>query len=154
MVCSISCTLAFAFIIASIYTCMFSDKRELHKKYIALLDNTKKVRYRKIVQERKSIYFKGFALGLALAIGFLIYKKTKLVRPHKWGTICTVLAIAFVTNYFFYILHPKSDHMIMHINSQEEKLAWLKIYRSMQYNYHFGFALGLIGIMFLGNSIC
>ena len=42
----------------------------------------------------------------------------------------------------------------MHLNSQEEKLAWLNIYKSMQYNYHFGFALGLIGIMFLGNSIC
>ena len=57
MVCSISCTLAFAFIIASIYTCMFSDKKELHKKYMALLDNTKKLKYKKIVQERKSIYF-------------------------------------------------------------------------------------------------
>ena len=66
MVCSISCTLAFAFIVASIYTCMFSDKRELHKKYVALLDNTKKIKYKKIVQERKSIHFKGFALGLIL----------------------------------------------------------------------------------------
>ena len=77
MVCSVSCTLAFAFIVASIYTCMFSDKKELHKKYVALLDNTKKMKYKKIVQERKSIYFKGFALGLGFSGWLFGIKKVK-----------------------------------------------------------------------------
>ena len=44
--------------------------------------------------------------------------------------------------------------MIKHLNSQDEKNAWLKIYKTMQYNYHLGFVLGLIGMIFIGNSFC
>jgi len=44
--------------------------------------------------------------------------------------------------------------MVKHLNSQDEKNAWLKIYKTMQFNYHLGFVLGLIGMIFVGNSFC
>ena len=68
--------------------------------------------------------------------------------------MCIVLAISFTVNYFFYILSPKSDYMILHLNTPNERMAWLNIYKTMQFNYHLGFALGLIGMMFVGKSIC
>jgi hypothetical protein len=68
--------------------------------------------------------------------------------------MCIVLAISFTVNYFYYILSPKSDYMILHLNTPNERMAWLNIYKTMQLNYHLGFALGLIGMMFVGKSIC
>ena len=44
--------------------------------------------------------------------------------------------------------------MITHLKSEEEREAWLNIYKTMQFNYHLGFVLGLIGMMFVGNSFC
>ncbi len=39
--------------------------------------------------------------------------------------------------------------MLEHINSPEQNKAWLNIYRTMQYNYHFGMFIGLVAIGFL-----
>ena len=44
--------------------------------------------------------------------------------------------------------------MINHLESYKEKQAWLEIYKKMQFNYHLGFSLGLIGMLFIGNSFC
>ena len=77
-----------------------------------------------------------------------MFKVTKLVN------ICFVLATSFTVNYFFYILHPKSDYMVLHLKNLEEKQAWLNIYKTMQFNYHLGFVLGLVGMIFIGNSFC
>jgi hypothetical protein len=60
--------------------------------------------------------------------------------------VCTVMATAFLTNYFYYMLSPKSDWMLNHMDNQEEVKAWLQMYRGMQYNYHMGMALGIIAV--------
>jgi len=52
----------------------------------------------------------------------------------------------FVTNYFYYVLHPKTEWMLAHINTKEQNIAWLTMYKEMQYNYHLGLALGIIGV--------
>ena len=35
--------------------------------------------------------------------------------------------------------------MLDHLHSSEEIKLWLKMYREMQYNYHMGIVLGIIG---------
>jgi ABC-type multidrug transport system fused ATPase/permease subunit len=65
------------------------------------------------------------------------------------GTDAAQIAIslnAFLTNYFHYILSPKSDWMLNHMNNQEEVKSWLLMYREMQYNYHMGLVLGIIAV--------
>ena len=44
--------------------------------------------------------------------------------------------------------------MVVHLDDEDQRKAWLEIYRTMQYNYHLGFALGLVGMMFVGRSYC
>ena len=63
-------------------------------------------------------------------------------------------AITLATNYFYYILHPKSDYMILHLEEESQRLIWLKVYRNMQVKYHIGLVLGIIASMFLAKSIC
>ena len=60
--------------------------------------------------------------------------------------VCTVMATCFLTNYFYYMLSPKSDWMLNHVNGPEQTKAWLQMYREMQYNYHFGLVLGIAAV--------
>ncbi len=155
MVCSTSCIVAGAFIISSIFVCLRVDKQTLKDPLFQLLSEINKKRYINIANERKDIYLKGFGLGfIASIIALFLLNNNKMFKVTKLINICFVLATSFTVNYFFYILHPKSDYMVLHLKNSEEKKAWLDIYKTMQFNYHLGFALGLIGMFFVGNSCC
>jgi uncharacterized membrane protein YkgB len=86
-------------------------------------------------------------LGVILSLGIIFYNiKSKGVKMTNTALVCTVVATAFVTNYFYYMLHPKSDWMLNHMGNQEEVKAWLQMYREMSFNYHAGLALGIVGV--------
>tara|TARA_B100002019_G_C21207822_1_gene567683 strand:- start:757 stop:1224 length:468 start_codon:yes stop_codon:yes gene_type:complete len=155
MVCPTSCIVAGAFIVSSIFVSLRVDKSTLKDPLFQLLSERNKNRYMRIADERKNIYLRGFGLGFILSlIALFILNNNKMFKVTKLMNICFVLATSFTVNYFFYILHPKSDYMVLHLNNDEEKKAWLDIYKTMQFNYHLGFALGLVGMIFIGNSFC
>ena len=68
------------------------------------------------------------------------------MRMGASALVCMATATTFLTNYFYYMLSPKSDWMLNHMKKQDEVNAWLQMYKSMQYNYHMGMALGIIAI--------
>ena len=39
---------------------------------------------------------------------------------------CITAAVTFTVNYFYYILSPKSDWMVVHLNTQGQKQACLE----------------------------
>jgi hypothetical protein len=155
MVCTTSCIIAGAFVISSIFVSLRVDKSTLKDPLFQLLTNENKQRYVSIANERKNIYLKGFGLGFVISLlALFILNNNKMFKVNKLVNICFVLATSFSVNYFFYILHPKSDYMVLHLKDDDEKQAWLNIYKTMQFNYHLGFALGLVGMIFVGNSFC
>ena len=155
MVCTTSCIVAGAFVISSIFVSLRVDKSTLKDPLFQLLSNENKQRYVTIANERKNIYLKGFGLGFIISLfALFVLNNNKMFKVNKLVNICFVLATSFSVNYFFYILHPKSDYMVLHLKNDEEKQAWLDIYKTMQFNYHLGFVLGLVGMIFIGNSFC
>ena len=99
--------------------------------------------YDKIAKERLHISMQGYGLGLILS-GLIIYYKKKQLK--STSLVCLVLATSFITNYFYYMLSPKSDWMLNHVESREQTHAWLQMYRTMQFYYHAGLVLGIIGV--------
>jgi hypothetical protein len=157
MVCSISCAVAAIFIIAMIFTMYGSDNTKSIQNFRRILTPQQNNIYTKIADERRRIYFTGFGLGLVLSFIFLAWNnmsKAGTRRVNRCSTICIVGAITFTVNYFYYILTPKSDWMILHIEGDTQKKAWLHIYKKMQYSYHFGALMGLVGALFIGNVFC
>lgn len=147
MPCSISCMISGVFIIGMIYFYNMTDKSEIVKHYKEKLSIPLQKRYEKITEERKKISYHGYVLGFILSL-FIIFYNTKM-RGYKMNTfslVCMVMAVCFLTNYFYYILSPKSDWMLNHTSNQEEVKAWLQMYREMSYNYHMGLLLGIIGV--------
>ena len=157
MVCATSCAVSAVFIVAMIFTMYGSDKTDAITNFRRILTHQQNVIYDKIANERRRIYFIGFALGLLASFIFLAWNHAMgsgTRKLNRFSTICIVGAITFTINYFYYMLTPKSDWMILHIEGDTQKKAWLGVYKIMQYNYHIGALLGLVGALFIGNVFC
>jgi len=147
MACSISCMISAIFIIGMIYFYNRTDKSEIVKHYKNMLPIDLQKRYEKISKERMTISYYGYGLGVILSLFIIFYNlKIKHVKLNTLSLVCTVVATCFLTNYFYYILSPKSDWMLNHTTNQEQVKAWLLMYREMSYNYHAGLALGIVAV--------
>tara|TARA_B100001093_G_scaffold511642_1_gene579933 strand:+ start:598 stop:1032 length:435 start_codon:yes stop_codon:yes gene_type:complete len=94
---------------------------------------------------RLMIYYQGLFFGVLLALLYLFMDRKK--------NMYVATTIVFVVNYFYYILYPKPFYMIEILDNKMENMAWLKIYKYMQYRYHIGFLLGLVFSHFLFRAI-
>ena len=150
MICKISCLISLVFIISTIYFTLSTDKQDIHNNYVKKLSDEQLVKYKKIVNERKNISIKGYLLGLSLSICFILLNYNLLKLDYKLIT-CLVGSVTFLTHYFYYMLSPKSDWMILHLKEEQMK-DWLYVYRKMQYNYHLSFVIGIISVMILSYS--
>ena len=145
MVCSISCSISFVFIVGMIYFYNATSKNATVLQYKQQLNAQQREAYDQIAKERLHISMQGYVLGfiLSLFIIFINYQK-KHLKPAS--VVCLVLATSFLTNYFYYMLSPKSDWMLNHVESRDQTQAWLFMYRKMQYYYHAGLVLGILGL--------
>jgi uncharacterized membrane protein YkgB len=135
------------FVIGMIYFYNLTDKSEIVKHYKSSLSSDLQKRYEKISQERTNISYQGYILGFVISLGIIFYNiRIKRSPMNTAGLVCTVIATSFMTNYFYYILFPKSDWMLNHLQNKEEIKAWLLMYREMQFNYHMGLTLGIIAV--------
>lgn len=147
MPCPISCSISAVFIIGMIYFYYMTDKSEIVKTYKEKLPSDLQKRYEKISEERLTISLYGYFYGFILSLFLIFYNlKIKKERTPVWSMICLVMATCFIVNYFYYTLTPKSDYILNHTNSPEQVKAWLQMYKEMQYNYHMGIALGIVGV--------
>ena len=149
MACAISCMISAIFVIGMIYFYNLSDKSSIVKHYKSSLSSDLQKRYEKITKERANISYQGYALGVILSLGIIFYNlkiKKSTQSVNTTSLVCTVIATAFITNYFYYMLSPKSDWMLNHMSNQEEVKSWLLMYREMQFNYHMGLTLGIIAV--------
>jgi hypothetical protein len=156
-ICIQSCSLSIIFFVSMFYFSVWKieERTEDLNNFEKLLSAEQKEIYANIKQERRNIYLSGYSIGFFLSImAILYYRNNSKTKLTKINMICLVFSISFITNYFYYILSPKSNYMILHLHKQEEKEAWLKIYKSMQYNYHFGFVLGIIALLVLTHGTC
>ena len=145
MVCSISCSISFVFIVGMIYFYNSTHNNQTVLQYKQQLNAQQRKAYDNIAKERLHISMQGYVLGFILSLVIIYYNyQKKHLKPSS--VVCLVLATSFLTNYFYYMLSPKSDWMLNHVESRQQTEAWLYMYRKMQYYYHAGLVLGIIGL--------
>jgi hypothetical protein len=145
--CKLSCAVSLVFIVAMSYMMYAANQSNIIGNYEKTLSKELAPIYKKIAQERTSIYYYGYFLGFILALLFIIYNsKVKKVPLASMPLVCIVVSISFFTNYFYYILSPKTTYMTEHLKTQQEIKEWGKMYRGMQKYYHTGLVLGLIAV--------
>jgi uncharacterized protein YacL len=150
MPCYTSCSIAIVFLLSEIFMHFFMIKHNVIKEYKNQLPENLQQIYKQIVDERIRIYYYGFLLGVLLSIAIIIYN-LQLKSSNKMtntSMICIIVSTSFLVNYFYYVLTPKSNHMLEHIESKQQINAWLKMYRNMQYYYHMSLVLGIFTMGF------
>ena len=151
--CYASCGIAATLLAGMAYCTYMGNRTQLIKDYMGTLTADQRQTYAKIVEERRGIYLRGFGLGLLLST-ILLGIHHQYLTMSRTVLLCNVAAITLATNYFYYVLSPKSDWMVLHFNTNNDSDAanWLRVYRGMQVNYHVGLVLGIAGTILLSNA--
>ena len=155
--CTTSCGIAATLLAGMAYCTYMSNRTQLINDYMQTLSADQQQTYAKIVEERRGIYLRGFGWGLLLS-ALLLGIHHQYLTMSRAVLLCTVAAITLATNYFYYMLSPKSDWMVLHFNKDTQDAAnndaanWLHVYRGMQVNYHVGLVLGIAGTVLLSNA--
>ena len=149
--CAYSCCIASALIAGMAYCTYMGNRTQLVQDYMRTLSPEQQRTYNRIVEERRRIYLRGFGWGLLLSAVVLGMHHQYAVMSRA-GLLCSVAAITLATNYFYYVLSPKSDWMVLHFGKDQDATNWLHVYRGMQVNYHVGLVLGIAGPVLLSNA--
>ena len=151
--CTTSCGIATTLLAGMAYCTYMGNRSELVKNYMRTLTEDQQQTYAKIVAERRGIYLRGFGWGLLLS-AILLGVHHQYLTMSRTVLLCNVAAITLATNYFYYMLSPKSDWMVLHFenNNHSDAANWLRVYRGMQVNYHVGLVLGIAGTVVLSNA--
>ena len=174
--CTTSCGIAATLLAGMAYCTYMGNRTQLMQDYVRTLTPDQQQTYAKIVAERRGIYLRGFGWGLLLS-AILLGIHHQYLTMSRAVLLCNVAAITLATNYFYYILSPKSDWMVLHFKNNnpsnnnpnnnnpnnpnpnnhsdaanEDAANWLRVYRGMQVNYHVGLILGIAGTVLLSNA--
>ena len=156
--CATSCGIAATLFAGMAYCTYMGNRTKLVQDYVQTLTEDQQQTYAKIVAERRGIYLRGFGWGLLLS-ALLLGIHHQYLTMSRTVLLCNVAAITLATNYFYYMLSPKSDWMVLHFendnnsnNDHSDAANWLRVYRGMQVNYHVGLVLGIAGTVLLSNA--
>tara|TARA_B100000686_G_C16456264_1_gene794714 strand:+ start:55 stop:534 length:480 start_codon:yes stop_codon:yes gene_type:complete len=153
MQCAIFCLVGIVFVTAHLIIMFNVDKTQQKKSFYETLTPELVNKYEGIIKERRNISLTGYVIGLVLAFASLIYTKN-IKKLNTYNSAFFTAGITLLVNYLYYTISRKSDYMIIHLDKEEQRVEWQKIYRSMQLKYHLGLLLGVIGAGLFGSSIC
>ena len=147
--CIIAMLLVFAMVIR---TFTFGNKSEL-QLFRDTLNEKQLLTYNNIIEDRKTIYYTGTVIGFILTGLYLLWNKfmrnKKSSSKCSWVNACIAVVIMSFVTYFYYMLTPKTDYMILHLKTSEQHHEWLNVYKSMQYDYHISFVYSLLAVVTL-----
>ena len=150
MVCINSCLIAFVLLSGTIATMITSKTSPNFRKFNETLTLEQQKLYKNITMERLRIYIEGMILGLITGLFGLSLLPKKVDNASK---VCLFVIVCLLINMVYYRMYPKSNYMVKHLNTQEQKEAWLAIYKEMKYRHLFGMILGFGAYIVLGMAL-
>lgn len=150
ILCPKYCSLAIVFLVGMIYMTFAIDKCNITKNFVETLSDLQREKYKAIINERRNIYLSGYLFGIAISAIVIISMINTIT---KFQMLCLTGSVTFLTVYFYYILSPKQDLMVVYLNDRNQRLQWERIYKKYQFNYHVGLLLGIISALLFTMSV-
>ena len=145
--CTPTCIIALIIVIAMIIMTFMVSNDPFIKSYRDGLPEDIKAAYDEIVAERHRIFFTGYLIGFVLSVFVIIFNVNVLKQKMPVAAmVCLAVVLSTVTNYFYYILSPKSNYMVTLLKTDKQREEWWQVYKSMQYYYHSSFVLGAVAV--------
>lgn len=143
MTCLSTCFLVFVLAFSSLYTTYTSYSDPIFENFVKTLDTQQRLKYQTIVNQRFEIYNRGLLLGLMIGVLWSLWSTYN--RLDLKSSACNALLIALSFTYVHYIVSPKTKgFMITDLDTPQQRLAWLSVYRTMQKRHVIGTLLSLL----------
>ena len=151
-ICNKSCLVSIVLIMGSIFICCFPHRKKIMTDFMNLLDENQKKEYTKIIEMRRNIYLR--SLVSSVVVSFILCLVGLKEKTFSINNFCVFSALVFSFKNLFYLLSKKSSYIISKLNNEKQRNAWLEIYKNMQYHYHLGIMVGLVGVLIISITYC
>ena len=143
--CSLKCLLAAGLFSSMLYSTLNQTKNVLVTKFQETLTEEQNAVYKQVVKERMTIYVNGLLLGLLLGFIYLNFVNKSSVK-----SACMFTVVVLGTNYLYYMLYPKTQYMLPLLETEEQRVAWVVVYKEMRHRCFIGFILGMVAYLLIG----
>jgi hypothetical protein len=113
-------------------------KHDVLAQFISTLDSQQQQIFLQIHEERMKIFVLGIIIGLICGTIILLF-----MSEHGLVRSCSFALVTLAVTYLVYILYPKSKYMLTYLVRPNQKAAWLRVYKTMQYRSYMGMLLGV-----------
>ena len=149
MVCIRNCLLSSILMGGILATMLTSKNSTTYVNFNNLLSEDQKSKMKEIVKMRLKIFLMSMLIGV-----FVGYVLTSILSiPSEVQRLCMFITLTLVVNTISYIVWPKTDYMIYHLTSVEQKQAWFAIYNEMKLKKIVGMTLGVVAYYILGKGL-
>lgn len=142
--CDVMCLIAAVLFGGQLYIMLTSSNSEQLLNFKKMLSIEQQNMYNLISKQRMTIFVQGLLIGILLGFIYL----SLAVRNVFSACIFTVIVLT-VTN-LYYILSPKKQSILPHLETKEKREQWLKVYNLMKMKSIFGSLLGGVSYMIIG----
>lgn len=135
--CTLICMGAAALFVSMLYVSFNPYKHDVLSQFINTLDSQQQQIFLQIHEERMKIFVLGIIIGLICGTIILLF-----MSEHGIVRSCSFAIVTLAVTYLVYILYPKSKYMLTYLVRPNQKEAWLRVYKTMQYRSYMGMLLG------------
>jgi hypothetical protein len=148
-ICGTACFVAVVFALSTLLFPLLLN-RGIVGDYRSRLPPAAQAALKVATKERAMLAFQGLVLGMIVgAIAVLLMGKRG-----KAAGVCVLASVAFVVQFLYYMLSPKSAWVVKHLRSAEQRKDWVRVYREYQKAYYGSIAIGVVGAGVLGYGLC
>ncbi len=143
----ISYCLVAAILLAIYFSSIFVlEKKQIFNDFRNSLDSKQKELYLKIVRERSNIFILSLNVSMTLSIIIIaLLFRGKKIDPVN--TTCFFVASMLSLTTLCYLIYPKSDYMIKHLNNPQQRFYWLRISNSFKKAKNYALVFSILGYL-------
>jgi hypothetical protein len=135
--CTLICMGAAALFGSMLYVSFNPYKHDVLTQFINTLDSQQQQIFLQIHEERMKIFVLALIIGLICGTIVLLF-----MSEHGIIRSCSFTLVTLTVTYLVYILYPKSKYILNYLVRPNQKTAWLRVYKTMQYRSYMGMLLG------------
>ena len=140
------CVGAAVLALGSVFVAASQSTSKTTADFVAVLDTRQRERYTDIVNARRRVYTIGLSLGLALGAA-LVWTKTRIGQQLVSAqSLYQLIIVTQLVCYFYYILAPKPQLMVVTLASERLRERWAEAYRSAQLRQSLAFVLAAASV--------
>ena len=141
MICVKTCMLSSVILFWFICGMLMNKKTPEYTNLMNSLSTEQKDKFAAIVKERTHIFKIASVVSCMITLAVLYNLKGKRFSFNKHVCIFIVSFVFLMS--LIYMTYPKSDYMIRHLSSQEQRDAWVNMKTNMGLKKYFGLGIGI-----------